>query len=75
MATNLITACGAAALLGIGTADVDRLVRKGLIPTVELPGGLVRFDPDELIFWRRSFRRSPDPVVPSVRPQTELQTR
>jgi len=51
MAPLLLTETTVAALLAVSRRDVRRLVRRQEIPTVELPGGHVRFDPDALREW------------------------
>jgi excisionase family DNA binding protein len=55
----LLTETGAARLLALTTNDVRRLVRRGEIPTVELPNGEIRFDGEDLRRWAATFRRTP----------------
>jgi predicted site-specific integrase-resolvase len=63
--THLLTSTGASSFLGITTAQLGRLVREQALPTVELPGGVIRFDQDELVRF----------VEASKRPATALATR
>ena len=58
MMLRLLTETGAARLLALTSNDIRRLVRSGLIPTVELPGGETRFDREDLTQWVAGFRRS-----------------
>ena len=65
MMLRLITESGAARLLALTSNDIRRLVRSGLIPTVELPGGETRFDPEEVRRWAATFRRAAVPRSPA----------
>lgn len=49
--SHLIDHFGAASLLGINPDRVRAMVRAGEVPYVALPGGVVRFDADELRRW------------------------
>ena len=55
---RLLTETGAARLLALTSNEIRGLVRRGEIPTVELPNGETRFDPEEVRRWAATFRRA-----------------
>lgn len=55
---NLISAEGAAALLGYHPEHVRRLARQGRIPALKV--GAWVFDPDELRAWQREKQQVPE---------------
>jgi excisionase family DNA binding protein len=57
MSTTLLTDSEAAEILRLTARQVARLARRGELPSVELPGGEVRFDPDDLRAWVESRKR------------------
>jgi excisionase family DNA binding protein len=75
MNRSLLTPDGAANMLGISSGEVRRLVAIGALPHVTLPGGQVRFDPDELAGWCHTLRGPVDKLVPSNRIVTDLEHR
>lgn len=54
---NLLTIYGVAELLNITPERVRRMARDGIIPIVELPVGIIRFDPADLQAFIGSHRR------------------
>jgi predicted site-specific integrase-resolvase len=50
----LLTATGVAEMVGVSPATVLRWARGGALPSLRLPSGAVRFDPDALGVWLRS---------------------
>jgi excisionase family DNA binding protein len=57
MSTILVTKDEAADVLRLTPRQVARLAKKGILPSVELPGGEVRFDPDDLRAWVETLKR------------------
>ena len=57
----LLTEHDAAALLRISITKFNRLVRQNVLPVIELPGGDIRFDADDLRSWARSLKRTIEP--------------
>jgi excisionase family DNA binding protein len=58
---SLITDSEAADILRLTTRQVVKLAKIGLLPSVNLPGGEIRFDIDDLCEWVDSRKR---PVMP-----------
>lgn len=54
MSTQLLTCDEAAEVLRMTTNRLSRLVRRGLVPHVMLPGDEVRFDERDLSAWLES---------------------
>jgi excisionase family DNA binding protein len=78
MPANLVlTESDAAAYLRISIRDLGRLVAARAIPFIELPGGQIRFDLEDLAAWCRTRRRDPvaGELVPSDRMQRTLSER
>jgi len=50
-AIKLVDVVSAAKMLGIQPRQIERMARRGEIPHFALPGGLVQFDPAELVQW------------------------
>jgi excisionase family DNA binding protein len=48
---RLLTAREVAGLLGFSTETILRWARQGKLPVVRLPGGAIRFRPDDLDRW------------------------
>jgi excisionase family DNA binding protein len=48
---RLLTAREVAGLLGVSTETVLRWTRRREVPAVRLPGGAIRYRPDELDQW------------------------
>jgi excisionase family DNA binding protein len=48
---HLLTARQVADMLGVSAETVLRWTRKGQLPAIRLPGGAVRFRPDDLDGW------------------------
>ena len=71
----LWTETGAASFLRLSEREVKRLVEARQIPFVLLPGGQVRFDPDDLAEWCKTFRRPPVDLVPADRMLRDLEQR
>lgn len=57
MSKHLLTAAGAAMLLGIRERTVQKLVRSKKIPHLILPTGDIRFCADDLLRWATSFKQ------------------
>ena len=57
METHLLTDSEAAEILRLTPRQVARLARRGELPSVELPGKEVRFDPADLRRWVESHKR------------------
>jgi excisionase family DNA binding protein len=55
--TTLLDESEAARLLSLTPRQVVRLANRGELPTVHLPGGQIRFDPDDLSRWVESHKR------------------
>jgi excisionase family DNA binding protein len=55
--TSLISTHGTAMRLQLTDAEVARMVKRGEIPHVVLPGGRVRFEPMQLATWIKSLTR------------------
>ena len=51
MSGPLLTARDVAELLGVSAETVLRYVRRGELPAIRLPGGAIRFQPDDLDAW------------------------
>jgi excisionase family DNA binding protein len=54
---HLITDSEAAEILRLTPRQVARLAKKGILPSVKLPGDEVRFDPDDLRRWVESLKQ------------------
>ncbi|MBN2579534.1 MAG: helix-turn-helix domain-containing protein, partial [Pirellulales bacterium] len=48
---NLITDSEAAEILCLTPRQVAKYAKKGILPSVKLPGDEIRFDPDDLRQW------------------------
>jgi len=57
MDTTLLTDSEAADYLRLTPRQVAKLAKKGILPTVNLPGGETRFDPDDLRQWVESRKQ------------------
>jgi excisionase family DNA binding protein len=55
----LLTADEAAAVLGLHPKTVYAWARRGMLPVYRLPGGVLRFDEDELAAWISGRSRRP----------------
>jgi excisionase family DNA binding protein len=55
----LLTARDVAELVDVHVETVLRWVRQGLIPAVRLPGGAIRFRPEELEAWLAEHATAP----------------
>ena len=55
--TKLLDAFDAADLLRLTPRQVAKLARRGELPSVNLPGDEVRFDPDDIQRWVESRKR------------------
>jgi excisionase family DNA binding protein len=62
MGTTLLTDSEAADILRLTPRQVARLAKRGELPSVQLPGGEVRYDLDDLRAWVESHKR---PVKPA----------
>jgi excisionase family DNA binding protein len=51
MSGPLVTARSVAELLGVSTETVLRWTRRGELPAVRLPGGAIRYRPNDLDEW------------------------
>jgi hypothetical protein len=51
---GLLTARQAGVRLGMSEAAIRRAGQRGVLPTIKLPSGGVRFDPSALDAWARS---------------------
>jgi excisionase family DNA binding protein len=51
MTERLLTTHEVAELLGFTTETILRKVRRGELPAIKLPGGRIRYRPDELEAW------------------------
>jgi len=51
MSGPLVTARAVAELLGVSTETVLRWTRRGELPALRLPGGSIRYRPDEIEEW------------------------
>ena len=54
---TLLTDSEAADILRLTPRQVARLAKKGILPSVNLPGNEVRFDVDDLRQWVESCKR------------------
>ncbi len=54
---NLITDSEAAEILRLTSRQVAKLAKKGILPSVTLPGDEVRFDPDDLWRWVENLKQ------------------
>ena len=68
MGTTLLTDSEAAELLRLTSRQVAKLARRGELPSVHLPGGEIRFDPDDLRQWVETLKR---PAKAEDRPEGE----
>jgi excisionase family DNA binding protein len=57
MSTTLLTDSEAAEILRLTPRQVARLARRGELPSVQLPGNEVRFDPDDIRRWVETRKR------------------
>ena len=67
MTGRLLTTRDVAELLGVSSESVLRWVRAGTLPGIRLPGGALRFRPDEVEQWlagRATLDRSPAYAYP-----------
>jgi excisionase family DNA binding protein len=64
--THLLTPLGAAAFLGITRGQLERLVRRQALPTVELPGGLTRFSQEELARFVEQAKRPAASAIATI---------
>ena len=51
MTGPLLTTREVAELLGVSSESVLRWVRRGDLPAIRLPGGAIRFRPDDIEAW------------------------
>jgi excisionase family DNA binding protein len=70
MSDRLLRAREVAELLGVSTETVLRWTRRGDLPAVRLPGGAIRYRPDELDDWlfARAITATPDREVSATPP-------
>ena len=54
---TLITDSEAAEILRLTPRQVAKLAKKGILPSVKLPGDEIRFDPDDLRQWVETLKR------------------
>jgi excisionase family DNA binding protein len=54
---QLLTDSEASELLRLTPRQVLRLAKRGEIPAVHLPGGEIRFDPDDISRWVQAQKR------------------
>lgn len=57
MGTTLLTDSEAADMLRLTSRQVARLAKRGELPSVQLPGNEVRYDPDDIRRWVESRKR------------------
>jgi excisionase family DNA binding protein len=57
MSTTLLTKTEAAELLRLTPRQVGKLARRGVLPSVRLPGNEVRFDPDDIRQWVETLKQ------------------
>jgi excisionase family DNA binding protein len=57
MTNALLTYTEAADLLKLTPRQISRLVGRGELPSVRLPNGEIRFDPDDIHQWVESLKR------------------
>jgi excisionase family DNA binding protein len=57
MSTSLLTKDETAEVLRLTPRQVGKLARRGDLPSVNLPGNEVRFDPDDIRQWVESRKR------------------
>jgi excisionase family DNA binding protein len=57
MQTNLLTDVEAADVLRLTPRQVTRLARRGELPSVQLPGKEIRFDPEDIRRWVEALKR------------------
>lgn len=60
--TALLTEQTAARRLAISANRLQKLVREGKVPHIELPDGSIRFDVQDLEDWLESRRRGETPL-------------
>jgi len=53
---HLLTSFAVGQILALPSRRVDRLARSGELPSIELPGGELRYDPADIAAWIRSRR-------------------
>jgi hypothetical protein len=58
----MLTAMDVALWLSLPTGQVERLARRGQIPSVKLPTGDILFDRAELLMWIDHLRDQPQEV-------------
>ena len=51
MTSRLLTASEVGELLGFSTATILRWSRTGKLPSIQMPGGAIRFQEDQLDTW------------------------
>ena len=62
MSTTLLTKNEAAEVLRLTPRQVGKLARRGELPSVQLPGNEVRFDPDDIRQWVETRKRPAQPT-------------
>jgi excisionase family DNA binding protein len=73
---RLLTAREVAEWFGVAVETVLRWSRRGVLPGFPLPGGMVRFDEDELKVWlERGARRPEECLLPAATAPTWKATR
>jgi excisionase family DNA binding protein len=60
--TQLLTESETSELLRLTPRQISRLAKRGELPSVELPGGELRFDPDDIRAWVESHKRPAAPA-------------
>ena len=56
MGQTLLTDSEAADILRLTPRQVARLAKKGILPSVKLPGDEIRFDPEDIRRWVDSLK-------------------
>jgi excisionase family DNA binding protein len=54
---TLITDSEAAEILRLTPRQVAKLAKKGILPSVKLPGDEIRFDPDDIRRWVETLKQ------------------
>ena len=54
---TLITDSEAAEILRLTPRQVAKLAKKGILPSVKLPGDEIRFDPDDIREWVETLKQ------------------
>jgi excisionase family DNA binding protein len=63
---QLLTDSEASELLRLTPRQVAKLARRGDLPSITLPGGEVRFDPDDIRAWVDSLKKPKTEEVPNA---------